>query len=174
VARLARELALAAGLTRGAAETVAQAGLLHDLGKIGVPEAILNKPGALTPEEWQVMRRHPVISAQIVAPLDFFDQGALILRHHHERFDGSGYPDGLCGAAIPVGARIVAITDIYDALTSERSYRRRLPHADAVRYLRSEAGQTLDEHLVEVFLDRFGGVGIARPRHADAAAERAV
>jgi len=120
------------------------------------------------------MRRHPVISAQIVAPLEFFDEGALIVRHHHERFDGSGYPDGLRGEAIPIGARIVAVSDVYDALTSERAYRRRLPHADAVRYLRSEAGQTLDEHLVELFLDRFGGVSIARPREPDATAERAV
>ena len=90
VSRFSRELALAAGLSQTASETVAQAGLLHDLGKISVPESILNKSGALTPEEWEIMRRHPVTSAQIVAPLEFFDQGAIIVRHHHERYDGSG------------------------------------------------------------------------------------
>ena len=174
VARLARDLALAAGLSRPAAETVAQAGLLHDLGKIAVPEGILNKPGSLTQEEWQVMQRHPVTSAQIVAPLEFFDQGALILRHHHERYDGSGYPDGLRGEAIPLGARIVAVADIYDALTSERPYRHRLPHAEAVRYLRTEGGRTLDEHLVRFFLERFGGAGMARERDPDASPERSV
>jgi putative two-component system response regulator len=135
--------------------------LLHDLGKIGVPESVLTKSGSLTPEEWQIMRRHPVTSAQIVAPLEFFDQGAIILRHHHERSDGSGYPDGLRGEAIPFGARIVAIADVYDALTSDRPYRPRLPHGDAIRHLLGEKGRTLDEHLVALFLDLFGERGPA-------------
>jgi HD-GYP domain-containing protein (c-di-GMP phosphodiesterase class II) len=108
------------------------------------------------------MRRHPVTSAQIVAPLEFFDEGAIILRHHHERYDGSGYPDGLQGETIPVGARIVAIADVYDALTSDRPYRARLPHAEAVRHLLEEGGRTLDQHLVRIFLDLFGGAGAAR------------
>jgi HD-GYP domain-containing protein (c-di-GMP phosphodiesterase class II) len=93
------------------------------------------------------MRRHPVVSAQIVAPLEFFAEGAVILRHHHERHDGSGYPDGLRGAMIPIGARIVAIADIYDALTSDRPYRTRLSHAEAVRRLGEQAGRTLDPDL---------------------------
>ena len=101
VAGLARRMALEAGLGHRMAETVAQAGLLHDLGKIAVPERILKKPGPLSPEEWEIMRRHPVTGAQIVAPLEFFDEGAVILRHHHERLDGSGYPDGLRGEMIP-------------------------------------------------------------------------
>ncbi len=174
VSRLARELALAAGLSRSASETVAQAGLLHDLGKIGIPEGILTKAAALTPEEWEIMRRHPVISAQIVAPLEFFDQGAIILRHHHERYDGSGYPDGLRGEMIPVGARIVAVADVYDALTSDRPYRARLPHADAVRFLQTEGGRTLDQSLVGRFLELFGGAGVIAPGHPDAPAERPV
>jgi HD-GYP domain-containing protein (c-di-GMP phosphodiesterase class II) len=161
VAGVARQMALAAGLSRSAADTVAQAGLLHDLGKIGVPESILTKSGSLTAEEWQIMRRHPITSAQIVAPLEFFDQGAIILRHHHERCDGSGYPDGLRGEMIPVGARIVAIADVYDALTSDRPYRSRLPHAEAIRQLLEERGRTLDERLVALFLDLFGANGPA-------------
>jgi len=162
VARLSRELGLAAGLSRQVAETVAQAGLLHDLGKIAIPEAILTKGGPLTSEEWDVMRRHPIVSAQIVAPLEFFDQGAVILRHHHERYDGSGYPDGLRGDQIPVGARIVAIADVYDALTSDRPYRRRLPHGEAVRHLQQEGGATLDGRLVDLFVELFGGAGAVR------------
>src|ERR1700741_368993 len=125
VAELAQRLARAAGLGSPEAKTIAEAGLLHDLGKIGVPEHILRKQGPLTDEEWTVMRRHPLTGAQIVAPLEFFADAALIVRHHHERHDGSGYPDGLKGDDIPVGARIVAIADVYDALTSERPYRRR-------------------------------------------------
>ena len=174
VARLSRDLALAAGLARPAAETVSQAGLLHDLGKIGVPEAVLTKEGALTAEEWHVMRRHPIISAQIVAPLEFFDQGAVILRHHHERYDGSGYPDGLRGETIPLGARIVAVADVYDALTSDRPYRQRLSHADAVRHLQEQADQTLDGRLVQLFLELFGGAGVTQLGQRDASAGRLV
>jgi putative nucleotidyltransferase with HDIG domain len=150
VALLARQIALQVSLPPQTAETIAQAALLHDLGKIGVPESILRKPAALTDAEWEIMRRHPVTGAQIVAPLEFFDEGAIILRHHHERLDGSGYPDGLTGEAIPLGARIVAVADAYDALTSERPYRRGLTHADAVQMLLDEAGRTLEGRLVAV------------------------
>ena len=147
VASLARRLALAAGVPPAGADIVAQAGLLHDLGKIGIPEQVLRKPGPLTAEEWEVMRRHPIVGAQIVAPLEFFADGAIIVRHHHERHDGSGYPDGLRGELIPLGARIVAVADVYDALTSDRPYRPRLSRTDTVRRLRTEAGRTLDAHL---------------------------
>jgi putative nucleotidyltransferase with HDIG domain len=153
VAALAGDLALRISLPRLATETIAQAALLHDLGKIGVPESILRKGGALTEEEWDIMRRHPVTGAQIVAPLEFFDDGAIIVRHHHERLDGSGYPDGLRGEAIPLGARIVAVADVYDALTSRRPYRARLTHAEAIQVLLREGGRTLDERLVGLFVD---------------------
>jgi HD-GYP domain-containing protein (c-di-GMP phosphodiesterase class II) len=147
VAALARRIALAAGVSPGGADTIAQAGLLHDLGKIGIPEGVLRKPGPLSEEEWAVMRRHPIVGAQIVAPLEFFAEGAIIVRHHHERHDGSGYPDGLRGELIPLGARIVAVADVYDALTSDRPYRRRLSRAQVVQNLMAEAGQTLDPRL---------------------------
>ena len=156
VAALARRLALEAGLTVRQADMIAQSGLLHDLGKIGVPEHILRKPGPLTEEEWAVMRRHPVTGSQIVTPLEFFSDGALIVRHHHEREDGSGYPDGLSGETIPLGARVVAVADVYDALTSDRPYRRALTHGEALERLAVEAGRTLDARLTRLFTDMVG------------------
>lgn len=151
-----RRLADALDLGPGDVESVAQAGLLHDIGKIGVPEAVLGKRGPLEPEEWALMRRHPLIGAQIVAPFDFLSAGALIIRHHHERWDGSGYPDGLVGQGIPLGARIVAVADVYDALTSTRPYRAALPQREALEHIMGEAGRTLDERVVVAF------VGLAR------------
>jgi HD-GYP domain-containing protein (c-di-GMP phosphodiesterase class II) len=152
VASLARRLALAAGVAPAGADVIAQAGLLHDLGKIGIPEQVLRKAGPLTAEEWEVMRRHPIVGAQIVAPLEFFADGAIIVRHHHERHDGSGYPDGLRGELIPLGARIVAVADVYDALTSARPYREALPHHVAIEHIVGEAGRTLDDDIVVALL----------------------
>lgn len=147
-----RVLSAALGLSPAEAETIAQAGLLHDIGKIGVPEAILTKRGPLSDVEWLAMRRHPVVGAQIVAPFEFLAAAALVLRHHHERWDGSGYPDGLAGEAIPLGSRIVAVADVYDALTSDRPYRRALPVAEVREKLLAEAGATLDARVVEAFV----------------------
>ena len=137
-------LAEALGLPPAEVDTVTQAGLLHDIGKIGVPEAVLRKRGPLERDEWALMRNHPIVGAQIVAPFEFFAGGALVIRHHHERWDGSGYPDGLLGPAIPLGARIVAVADVFDALTSDRPYRPALSRDTALAYLAEEAGRTLD------------------------------
>ncbi len=153
VATLAQRLAVAAGLDAALSRTIARSGLLHDLGKIGVPEHILRKAGPLTEDEWAAMRRHPLTGAQIVAPLEFFAEGAQIVRHHHERHDGSGYPDGLTGDGIPIGSRVVAVADVYDALTSDRPYRRRMSHDDALGAIRHEGGRTLDPRLTTLFLD---------------------
>lgn len=158
VGTASRELAVALGLGAEAVETIAQAGLLHDLGKIGVSEAVLGKRGPLAAEEWAMMRRHPLIGAQIIAPFDFLADAAVVVRHHHERCDGSGYPDGLEGTAIPLGARIVAVADVYDALTSDRPYRRAMRPGDALACLLGEAGRTLDEEVVAAF------VGLVRVR----------
>ena len=155
-----RRLASALGLPPDDVDTVTQAGLLHDLGKIGVPETVLRKRGALDHAEWALMRNHPLIGAQIVAPFDFFAGGALAIRHHHERWDGSGYPDGLAGVAIPLGARIVAVADVFDALTSDRPYRAALTRDAALAYLTAEAGRTLDADVVAVLL---GLVQVAGP-----------
>jgi putative nucleotidyltransferase with HDIG domain len=152
VGAASRRLALALGLPPADVEIVARAGLLHDIGKIGVPEAVLRKAGPLSSTEWTVMRGHPVIGAQIVAPFEFFTAGAIVIRHHHERMDGSGYPDGLAGAAIPLGARIVAVADVYDALTSDRPYRPAMSAEDALAHLKAQAGRGLDEEVVSAFV----------------------
>ena len=152
VAALSRRVASALGLAPSLVDVVGQAGLLHDIGKIGVPEAILRKPGLLSPEEWHVMRAHPTIGAQIVAPFEFFEGAARAIRHHHERWDGSGYPDGLAREAIPLEARIIAVVDVFDALTSARSYRPALDRNAACAMLRQEAGHTLDETVVAALL----------------------
>jgi putative nucleotidyltransferase with HDIG domain len=153
VGATSRRLALALGLAPPEVEVVSRAGLLHDIGKIGIPEAVLRKAGPLGPDEWALMRRHPVIGAQIVAPFEFFTAGAVIIRHHHERVDGSGYPDRLTGEAIPVGARIVAVADVYDALTSDRPYRPAMSAGEARAHLHAQAGQGLDAAIVGAFLD---------------------
>lgn len=153
VARLARELSLRLGLAPAESRIIAQAGLLHDLGKIAIPEAVLRKAGPLTAAEWELMREHPVVGARIVSPLEFFAEGALIIRHHHERQDGSGYPAALAGEAIPLGARIVAVADVYDALTSDRPYRRGLGRAAALRQIEEWAGRLLDARVTAVLLD---------------------
>ena len=152
VSALSRRLAAALGLAPAVVDVVAQAGLLHDIGKIGVPEAILRKPGPLSPQEWTIMRTHPVIGAQIVAPFEFFESASRVIRHHHERWDGSGYPDGLVGESIPLEARIVAVADVFDALTSGRSYRPALGVDAACALLKQDAGHTLDETVVATLL----------------------
>jgi putative nucleotidyltransferase with HDIG domain len=156
VGALSRRLALAVGLAGPEVEAIAQAGLLHDIGKIGVPEAILGKRGALDPEEWALMRRHPLVGAQIVAPFEFLAAGAATIRHHHERWDGSGYPDGLAGDAIPLGARVVAVADVWDALTSARPYRGALAREAALEHLVAEGGRTLDACVVTAFVSLTG------------------
>ena len=148
-----RRLATALGRPEEEIDTITQAGLLHDIGKIGVPEAVLRKRGALDHDEWTLVRNHPMVGSQIVAPFEFFAGGVAVIRHHHERWDGSGYPDGLAGAAIPLGARIVAVADVFDALTSDRPYRSALTRDTALAYLAEEAGRTLDADVVAVFLD---------------------
>lgn len=147
-----RRLATACGLPADEVETIGRAGLLHDIGKIGVPERVLGKPGPLTSEEWEQMRRHPLVGAQIVAPFESFAAAAFIIRHHHERWDGSGYPDALAGGAIPRGARIVAVADVWDALTSARPYRPALSRDDAIAILLAEAGRTLEADTVATFV----------------------
>jgi HD-GYP domain-containing protein (c-di-GMP phosphodiesterase class II) len=127
--------------------------LLHDVGKIGIPEAILMKPGPLTPEEMTVMRTHPLIGVQIVAPMRrVLDEVTVeVIRHHHERFDGNGYPDGLKGGDIPLSARIFSVVDSFDAMTSNRPYRKALALDEALTRLRAEAGKQFDPDVVAEF-----------------------
>ena len=153
VGAFSRRLAERLGLRADDVERIGQAGLLHDIGKIGVPESVLRKPGALDEDEWAVMRRHPVVGAQIVAPFEMLAGIDTLIRHHHERFDGSGYPDGLCGEAVPLGCRIIAVADVYDALTSDRPYRRAWSHDRAMLALSEQAGRALDSRVVAAFAD---------------------
>ncbi len=126
--------------------------LFHDIGKIGVPEAILAKPGPLTDGEWKVVRLHPELGARILAPIERLEQVCQIVRHCHEHWDGSGYPDGLAGEEIPLESRVILVCDAYHAMTTDRPYRRRLTVEEASRRLREAAGTQFDPRVVEVFL----------------------
>jgi putative two-component system response regulator len=140
------------GLSEQAQKIVRYGGLLHDIGKITVHDSILNKPGKLTPEEYEAMKLHTVSGFNIVSPLRMGHQVGPIIRGHHERWDGGGYPDGLSGADIPLGARIVKICDVFDALTTDRSYRKKLPNQEALAYIRAESGAHFDPTLVPIFI----------------------
>lgn len=127
------------------------AGILHDIGKIGVRDEILTKPGRLTSDEYQMIQQHPIIGEKIVAPLGLVNHERAIIKYHHERFDGSGYPEGLGGEQIPILARIVAIADAFDAMTTTRSYRKALPVAHALEEMRRCAGSQFDPRLVTIW-----------------------
>lgn len=133
-------------------EMIKQAGLLHDIGKIGLPEAILNKPYKLSLGEFDEIRKHPSIGSDIIAPISFYPMVKKYVRHHHEKFDGSGYPDRIKGEDIPLGARILAVADAYDAMTSDRSYRNRLSPETAIKELQRYSGTQFDPVIVEAFV----------------------
>ncbi len=124
---------------------------LHDIGKVGIPEHILCKAGPLSLDEWEVMRTHPLVGAQIVQPIRFLGDAVEIIRHHHERFDGHGYPSKLKGEEIPLPARIFAVADSFDAMTSDRPYRRALPMGHALDEIHRGAGTQFDPEVVRVF-----------------------
>ncbi len=142
----------ALGLPPAEMRALGAASLLHDIGKIAVPEHILTKPGRLTPEEFEKMKVHPSVGAEILAAVPFPFPLAPIVRHHHERWDGKGYPDGLAGDAIPIGARVLTVADCFDALTSDRPYRKALPAEEALEFLRRESGHMFDPSVVRAFL----------------------
>ena len=146
-------LAKAAGLSADEIQGVKTAALLHDIGKLAVPEHILSKPGPLTQEEFQKIRIHPQVGAEIIAAVPFPYPVAPLILSHHERWDGKGYPQGLAGAEIPIGARILTIVDYYDAVTTERPYHRALNPESAMAMLKHEAGRALDPTLVPTFLE---------------------
>jgi putative two-component system response regulator len=152
LAGLAHELGMKAGLEPAALKALVFGALLHDIGKIGISDAILTKPAPLTPEEWHAMRLHPIIGERICEPLATATQFAPIVRHHHERWDGAGYPDGLRAEAIPIGARIVGLVDSYDAIIHDRPYRPARDIHSAMAEIRREAGGQFDPELVRLFL----------------------
>ncbi|MEW6683303.1 MAG: CHASE2 domain-containing protein [Nitrospirota bacterium] len=152
VALFAREMARRMGLAGTESEVIAQGALLHDIGKIAVPDRILRKPGKLTEEEWVTMREHPETGFRMLKTIQIPDAIASIVRQHHERFDGTGYPNGLAGPAICLGARIFAVADYYDALTSNRPYRKAQPIERVVDDIRHAAGGQFDPAVVDTFL----------------------
>jgi putative two-component system response regulator len=158
VGDLARTFALHVGLSAQQAELIRTAGLLHDIGKIAVPERLLNKAGPLTREEFMSVIDHPVIGEEMVRPLTTLTSVLQMIRHHHERYDGRGYPDGLCADAIPLEVRLLSIVDAYDALTSHRAYRPApLSHESAIATLRRESnGGKWDPKMVEQFANMLG------------------
>ena len=131
---------------------VEAAALLHDMGKLALPEDILNKPGPLTPAEFEKMKLHASVGADILSAIDFPYPVVPIVRHHHENWNGTGYPDGLKGSDIPIGARILSVVDCFDALTSDRPYRGKLPDAEALRILGDRRGTMYDPLVVDTFV----------------------
>jgi putative nucleotidyltransferase with HDIG domain len=150
VSRLACMLAENLGLNGDQIKAVERGALLHDIGKIGITDTILHKPGKLTEDEWKTMRIHPDIGARIVEGIPFLKDTLSVIRYHHERWDGSGYPHGLQGKNIPTQARIFAVADVFDALTSRRTYRTKASAEDAVRYMQEHAGILFDPEIVDV------------------------
>jgi HD-GYP domain-containing protein (c-di-GMP phosphodiesterase class II) len=156
VVHLARGVAMILGLPAAKVERIAHAALLHDVGKLGVPHEILHKRGPLTTGEWTVMAEHPVAGERILLRIPELAAIAPIVRHEHEHWDGSGYPDGLAGRAIPVGARIILACDAYEAMITPRPYRPAMTRAEALAELRAGAGSTYDPDVVDALLDLLG------------------
>jgi two-component system response regulator RpfG len=160
MARFASLIAERMGLSREECHVIETAAPMHDIGKIGTPDNILLKPGTLNPEELVVMRTHARIGYEILkdSPSKYLQMGAVIALGHHEKYDGSGYPDNLAGEAIPLPARIVAVADVFDALTSERPYKHAWSIQDALQYMQAEQGRHFDPVCVQAFLAQFDKV----------------
>lgn len=149
VAEISTTIAYELGLSQREIDVVHYGALLHDIGKIGIPEMILNKQGRLTDAEYSAIKRHPVIGTTILRSIDFLDEALHIVRYHHERFDGAGYPEGLMKEDIPFMARIVGVADAWDAMTSNRSYRKALPASVASQELEKNAGIQFDPYIIK-------------------------
>ncbi|MFW6326464.1 MAG: HD-GYP domain-containing protein, partial [Desulfovermiculus sp.] len=153
VARLSWAVAREIGFSEDEADTVYHAGLLHDIGKIAMHNDILDNLGNLSLKEFEQIKKHPVIGARILKPLSFLDQVAKLILHHHERFDGSGYPQGLAGEDIPLGSRIIAVCDCFDAMVSDRPNSERMSVSRAVMELHARAGSFFDPEIVRAFAE---------------------
>ena len=156
IADMAGDIGRAVGLPDGDIERIRTASLLHDLGKLAIPDEILSKPAALTPREWRTIVEHPKIGQVVLEQAGAIRDAAAIVLHHHEWFDGHGYPHGLAGAEIPIGSRIVAIADAYEAMISDRPYKKAMPHSAALEELLRQRGIQFDPELVDVFISLVG------------------
>src|SRR5215210_2110019 len=152
VADLAQRTAERLGLDRGSLRAVRHAAELHDVGKLAIPDAVLEKPGPLDEHEWAAMRRHTVIGERIIGSAAGLADVAALVRSSHERWDGTGYPDGLAGAAIPLGARVIAVCDAWDAMTADRPYRPAMTRDEALAELERCAGAQFDPAVVAAFI----------------------
>jgi diguanylate cyclase (GGDEF)-like protein len=157
VVDVAGKLGEALALSEDEVSRIRTAALLHDIGKVGVPDQILHKPAPLSPEEWEVMRQHSLIGERILGAIPGLGAVARIIRHEHERWDGTGYPDGLSGEEIPIGARIILACDAYHAMTSDRPYRPAITHAEAVTELTRNSGAQFDPGVVEALIGYLSG-----------------
>jgi putative nucleotidyltransferase with HDIG domain len=153
VTRMSLKIAFQFGFAEDRLESLEYGALLHDIGKIGIKDEVLQKPGALNSEEYQYIQEHPLIGVKIIEGLDFFKDKIPMIRHHHEHYDGSGYPDGLLGAAIPLEARIIAVPDAFDAMTSARPHRGMMPLQDVLMELEKCKGTQFDPGVLKIFLD---------------------
>jgi putative nucleotidyltransferase with HDIG domain len=141
------------GFSQEKLENLVFGALLHDIGKIGIKDAVLQKPGPLTPEEYQSIQEHPLIGVKIVDGVDFFKDKIPMIRNHHEHYDGSGYPDGLIGEVVPLEARIIAVADSFDAMTSLRPHRKAMPVEDVILEMGKGKGKQFDPQILEIFLN---------------------
>jgi HD-GYP domain-containing protein (c-di-GMP phosphodiesterase class II) len=164
VAEYARSIAEAMGLTAEEADVIQAAGHVHDLGKVAIDPAVLLKPGKLDDAEWAEMKRHPVFGAEALHAFAQYREGVELIRGHHEAWDGSGYPDGLRGTDIPLGCRILAVADTFDALTSDRPYRSGMERDRALAILRDGAGKQWDPAIIAAFLGLMGAEPLPIPR----------
>jgi putative two-component system response regulator len=170
MSHFSKVLGLAAGMDAATADDLLHAAPMHDVGKIGIPDRILQKPGALDQREWEVMRRHPMIGAEIIGEHPaggMLDMARNVALTHHEKWDGSGYPQGLAGEAIPFEGRIVAIADVFDALTSVRPYKQAWELERALDHLENEKGRHFDAALVDLFLSRLPEITEIKDRWAE-------
>ena len=163
VAELAVRIAATMGLQRSEVEDVEIAARVHDIGKIAVPDAILLKPGSLTRDEWAIMKKHPVISAELIEGLEIYGGVVDAVRHEHERWDGSGYPDGLRGEEIPLISRIIAAADIHNALTTDRPYRNAFSAERTIEMIREMSGSDLDPDVADALLSVLGATPAEKP-----------